>query len=66
MSVRNLESAPGDRYIDAHCIDCAASREVAPGLMIRRTKKSVFPQTRERRGEARCLARCFCARRCNR
>ena len=39
---RNPESAPGDWYIDAHCIDCAASREVAPGLVIHRHGKSVF------------------------
>ncbi len=39
---RNPESAPGDWYIDSHCIDCAASREVAPGLVIHRHGKSVF------------------------
>jgi glyoxylase-like metal-dependent hydrolase (beta-lactamase superfamily II) len=39
---RNHESAPGDWYIDTHCIDCAASREVAPGLVIHRHGKSVF------------------------
>ncbi|HEV8553485.1 MAG TPA: MBL fold metallo-hydrolase [Casimicrobiaceae bacterium] len=39
---RNPASAPGDWYIDTHCIDCAASREVAPGLVIRRRGKSVF------------------------
>ena len=38
---RNPESAPGDRYIDTHCIDCAASREIAPGLVIRPHGKSV-------------------------
>ena len=38
----NPESAPGDWYIDTHCIDCAASREVAPGLVIHRRGKSVF------------------------
>jgi uncharacterized protein YbjT (DUF2867 family) len=39
---RNRDSAPGDWYIDTHCIDCAASREVAPGLIVRRRGKSVF------------------------
>lgn len=39
---RNPESAPGDWYIDTRCIDCAASREVAPGLVIHRHGKSVF------------------------
>ena len=39
---RNPESARGDWYIDTHCIDCAASREVAPGLVIHRHGKSVF------------------------
>ena len=39
---RNPESASGDWYIDTHCIDCGASREVAPGLVIHRHGKSVF------------------------
>ena len=39
---RNPASAPGDWYIDTRCIDCAASREVAPGLIIRRSGKSIF------------------------
>jgi glyoxylase-like metal-dependent hydrolase (beta-lactamase superfamily II) len=39
---RNPESTPGDWYIDSRCIDCAASREVAPGLVIHRHGKSVF------------------------
>ena len=38
---RNPESAPADRYIDTHCIDCAASRQIAPGLVIRPHGKSV-------------------------
>lgn len=38
---RNPESAPGDRYIDTHCIDCAASREIAPGLVMRPHGKSI-------------------------
>jgi len=45
---RNSKSARGDWYFDTHCIDCAASREVAPGLVIHRHGKSVFGRpTRE-------------------
>jgi len=39
---RNPASASGDWYIDTHCIDCAAAREVAPGLIVHRGGKSVF------------------------
>jgi glyoxylase-like metal-dependent hydrolase (beta-lactamase superfamily II)/ferredoxin len=39
---RNSASARGDWYIDTRCIDCAASREVAPGLIVHREGKSVF------------------------
>ena len=39
---RNSASAQGDWYIDMRCIDCAASREVAPGLIVHRAGKSVF------------------------
>src|ERR1700730_13711378 len=31
ISERNPDSAPGDWFIDQRCIDCAASRTVAPG-----------------------------------
>lgn len=47
---RNPANAAGDWYIDTKCIDCAAAREVAPGLIVRRGGKSVFgrqPATRE-------------------
>jgi glyoxylase-like metal-dependent hydrolase (beta-lactamase superfamily II) len=47
---RNPHTAPGDWYIDERCIDCTASREVAPGLIVKRGGKSVFahqPQTEE-------------------
>jgi glyoxylase-like metal-dependent hydrolase (beta-lactamase superfamily II) len=47
---RNRDSASGNWYIDTHCIDCAASREVAPGLIVHRHGKSVFarqPETEE-------------------
>ena len=42
LSERNPASAPGDWYIDNRCIDCGASREVAPGLVVLRKGKSVF------------------------
>jgi glyoxylase-like metal-dependent hydrolase (beta-lactamase superfamily II) len=42
LADRNPASAPGDWYIDSRCIDCGASREVAPGLIVHRRGKSVF------------------------
>jgi glyoxylase-like metal-dependent hydrolase (beta-lactamase superfamily II) len=39
---RNPESAPGDWYIDTACINCAAARHVAPGLIVERGDKSVL------------------------
>jgi glyoxylase-like metal-dependent hydrolase (beta-lactamase superfamily II)/ferredoxin len=42
LSQRNPASAPGDWYIDNRCIDCGASREVAPDLVVLRKGKSVF------------------------
>ena len=39
---RNPDSAPGDWYIDTACIDCGASRHVAPDLIVARRGKSVF------------------------
>jgi glyoxylase-like metal-dependent hydrolase (beta-lactamase superfamily II) len=39
---RNPDSAPGDWYIDTACIDCGASRHVAPDLIVARHGKSVF------------------------
>lgn len=50
--VRNPDSAPGDWYVDTACIDCGASRHVAPGLIVERNEKSVFarqPSTPEER-----------------
>jgi glyoxylase-like metal-dependent hydrolase (beta-lactamase superfamily II) len=50
--VRNPDSAPGDWFIDSACIDCGASRHVAPGLVVARNGKSVFarqPATAEER-----------------
>jgi len=42
LADRNPDSAPGDWFIDSTCIDCAAAREVAPGLITHRGGKSVF------------------------
>ncbi|MGH8727198.1 MAG: MBL fold metallo-hydrolase [Burkholderiales bacterium] len=42
MPRRNPDSAPGDWYIDTECINCGASRGVAPGLIVERHDKSVF------------------------
>ena len=42
LADRNPASAPGDWYIDRRCIDCGASRDVAPGLIVRRQGKSAF------------------------
>jgi glyoxylase-like metal-dependent hydrolase (beta-lactamase superfamily II) len=39
---RNPDSAPGEWYIDTACIDCGASRHVAPNLIVERHGKSVF------------------------
>jgi glyoxylase-like metal-dependent hydrolase (beta-lactamase superfamily II) len=51
-SVRNPDSAPGDWYVDTACIDCGASRHVAPELIVERNGKSVFarqPNTQDER-----------------
>jgi glyoxylase-like metal-dependent hydrolase (beta-lactamase superfamily II) len=49
---RNRDSAPGEWFIDTACIDCGASRHVAPDLIVARHGKSVFarqPATAEER-----------------
>ncbi|MGF6805118.1 hypothetical protein OKW30_000244 [Paraburkholderia sp. Clong3] len=40
--IRNADSASGEWYIDTACINCGASRHVAPGLIVERNDKSVF------------------------
>jgi glyoxylase-like metal-dependent hydrolase (beta-lactamase superfamily II) len=48
MPKRHPENAPGDWYVDDACIDCAAARHVAPGLIVSAGGQSVFarqPQT---------------------
>ncbi len=39
---RNTDSVPGEWYIDTACINCGASRHVAPGLIVERNDKSIF------------------------
>jgi glyoxylase-like metal-dependent hydrolase (beta-lactamase superfamily II) len=50
MRERHVLNAPGEWYVDTRCIDCAASRAVAPGLIVERGGQSVFarqPETAE-------------------
>jgi glyoxylase-like metal-dependent hydrolase (beta-lactamase superfamily II) len=54
---RNPASAKGDWYIDNRCIDCAASREVAPGLIVERDGKSVFARQPETEDDTRAAWR---------
>lgn len=39
---RNTDSVPGEWYIDTACINCGASRHVAPELIVEKNDKSVF------------------------
>ena len=39
---RHKENAPGEWYVDTHCMDCSAARTVAPGLIVERGGQSVF------------------------
>jgi hypothetical protein len=50
---RTPTSAKGDWFIDDGRIDCAASREVAPGLIVERGGKSVFARRPMRRSYPR-------------
>jgi glyoxylase-like metal-dependent hydrolase (beta-lactamase superfamily II) len=48
MGKRHPLNAPGNWYVDTHCIDCGAARTVAPGLIVEGGGQSVFarqPQT---------------------
>lgn len=52
---RHPDNAPGLWYVDTACIDCTASRAVAPGLIVARDGQSVFarqPQTEEENAAA--------------
>jgi glyoxylase-like metal-dependent hydrolase (beta-lactamase superfamily II) len=42
MTKRHALNAPGDWYVDTHCIDCGAARAVAPGLIVEGAGQSVF------------------------
>jgi glyoxylase-like metal-dependent hydrolase (beta-lactamase superfamily II)/ferredoxin len=50
---RNPKSAEGDWFIDQRCINCAAARHVAPGLIVRRGDHSVFDRQPSTPGEVR-------------
>ncbi|HYG88948.1 MAG TPA: MBL fold metallo-hydrolase [Azospirillum sp.] len=55
MTERHVLNAPGNWYVDTRCIDCSASRTVAPGLIVARGGQSVFsrqPVTPEERMQA--------------
>jgi hypothetical protein len=55
---RNPDSAPVDWYIDTACIDCGASRHVAPNLIVERHGKERFRAAADDiRGATRCVAR---------
>src|SRR5271156_3024789 len=62
MPDRHPENAPGAWYVDTHCIDCAASRTVAPGLIVERGGQSVFARQPETEAELRMAwkARLLC------
>lgn len=54
---RNPTSVKGDWFIDTRCINCAALREIAPGLIVERGGKSVFarqPATEDETRAAWC------------
>lgn len=57
LTERNPDSAPGDWYIDNRCIDCAAAREVAPGLIVSHNGKSVFARQPSNEEEERAAWR---------
>ena len=47
MTSRHPQNAPGDWYVDTRCIDCGASRTVAPGLIVEGGNQSVFARQPE-------------------
>jgi glyoxylase-like metal-dependent hydrolase (beta-lactamase superfamily II) len=47
MRERHPDNAPGDWYVDRDCIDCGASRTVAPGLIVHRGEQCVFQRQPE-------------------
>lgn len=42
MALRHTANAAGDWYVDDPCIDCAATRTVAPGLIVRKGSQSDY------------------------
>ena len=62
MAKRHESNAPGDWFVDTACIDCAAAREVAPGLIVARGGQSVFAREPETDEELRMAwrARLLC------
>jgi len=47
MAKRHPANAPGEWYIDTACIDCGASRTVAPGLIVEAGGQCVFARQPE-------------------
>ncbi len=62
MPDRHPENAPGAWYVDTQCIDCAAARTVAPGLIVERGGQSVFARQPKTEDELRMAwkARLLC------
>ncbi len=62
MSKRHPDNASGDWYVDTACIDCAAARNVAPGLIVRRAGQSIFARQPETEDEVKAAwrARLLC------
>ena len=62
MSKRHPDNAPGNWYVDTACIDCAAARNVAPGLIVKGGGQSVFARQPETEDElhAAWRARLLC------
>jgi glyoxylase-like metal-dependent hydrolase (beta-lactamase superfamily II) len=48
---RHPANAAGDWYVDTACIDCGASRDVAPGLIVEADGQSVFARQPASAGE---------------
>lgn len=48
---RHPDNAPGEWYVDTRCINCTASRTVAPGLIVERDGQSVFARQPATEGE---------------
>jgi len=51
MIERHPANAPGDWYVDTRCTDCAAARDVAPGLIVEKDGQSVFARQPKTKAE---------------